>query len=126
MLKWGVNAQGFSQALRLNTLRTLRSWEGCFLCNLLRPTRGRHRETYLTFVLPFFSIISFPKTIISVQNSRIQQSKLRKSRIQQNKRRKTQILQNKAVEFTDPTKQNVKTWIHYNKLQNMPDPTKQS
>ena len=46
VLKWGVNAQGFSQALRLNTLRTLRSWGGCFLGNLLRPTRGRHRETY--------------------------------------------------------------------------------
>ena len=47
VLKWGVNAQGFSQALRLNTLRTLRSWGGCFLGNLLRPTRGRHCETYL-------------------------------------------------------------------------------
>ena len=48
VLKWGVNAQGFSQALRLNTLRTLRSWGGCFLGNLLRPTRGRHRETYFS------------------------------------------------------------------------------
>ena len=61
---------------------------------------------------------------------------MRYSRIQQNKRRKTQILQNKAVEFTDPTKQNVenidiskqiaKTYrIQQNKAEKCTDPTKQ-
>ena len=59
VLKWGVNAQGFSQALRLNTLRTLRSWGVCFLSNLLRPTRGHHREKSSIFSLHCF-IFCFP------------------------------------------------------------------